>query len=308
MDRLGKSNRYLACNFRTYPSRGHIFIYMFHMPFFFMLSGFLYKKSGFAIEIKKTFKTLILPYITYNALLIVGAIICGEFKIGILYHILLGNQEGIGIKYFNPLWFIVSLFVMRIFSSFINEKKLIYVGIISIIIAITFYNYGCFSYDNDYFQFATTIICFPFFTFGNLIKNNKSMICLPKQNKLFYLIIILVVILILEGIGYFNGNVNIFRATNAGDSIVIFYVVGFLLSYLIIVLISYFFNKYNSVVTTISKGTILILCTHQFFIVQINNLFPLNTITSVILSFVILSISYGLIKLSYKYCPILIGK
>ena len=224
-----------------------------------------------------------------------------------IYNILLGNQEGIGIKYFNPLWFLISLFTMRIFSSFLNDKNIIYATIASIILAIILYYSNCYSYNNDYFQLSTTLICFPFFAIGNICKNYNFKMSLSFQNK-YRLLITFCAIIIVFVIGYFNGNVNVFRATNVGNDIIIFYIVSFILCYLIIGVISSFFNIHNSCVETISNGTVLILCTHQFFIVQINNIIPLNTISSIILSFLILFFSYYLIKVSLKYCPILLGK
>ena len=69
------------------PAKGHIFIYMFHMPLFFMLSGFLYKRTNFKSEIKKSFRSLIIPYLIFNLLLIIVSIIIGDFRSNMIYDI-----------------------------------------------------------------------------------------------------------------------------------------------------------------------------------------------------------------------------
>lgn len=173
------------------PIIGGIFIYMFHMPMFFMISGFLYNKTNLGNELKKSFKSLIIPYLIYNGFLIVSSIIIGDFRIGIINHIILGNQEGIGLRYFNPLWFIVSLFVMRVLLSIFNEKNMIHICILCILFSIVLYHYDCFLYDNDPYQISTTLICLPFFITGHLIRNKNLIINLrelptPQKNILSY--------------------------------------------------------------------------------------------------------------------------
>lgn len=291
------------------PASGHIFIYMFHMPFFFMLSGYLYKRANIKNEIKKSFKSLILPYFIYNVILLIITFILGNFKFHMIYDILLGNQEGIGIKYFNPLWFLISLFIMRIVSSLFSEKKLIYISLLCILTASILYHFQCFSYNNDYFQLCTTLICYPFFIGGFVIKNKNIKIQFPLFKTKFLTIIIFLMgggFLLL--LGYYNGFVNVFRATQAGNNIVVFYLVGLLLSYMIICIISTFLNRSSAIIETISKGTILILCTHQFVLISINHYYPLSTITSFVVSLIICVISYFFIRLSSKYCPVFIGK
>lgn len=46
-------------------------IFLFHMPFFFMISGWLYKERPFKQEVIRTFKSLVLPYLIYNVVLLI---------------------------------------------------------------------------------------------------------------------------------------------------------------------------------------------------------------------------------------------
>lgn len=286
------------------PAKGHIFIYMFHMPFFFIISGFLYKKGGFTKEVKKITRGLLYPYLIYNFILLIVAFLIGDFQNDMICNILLGNQEGISVRYFSPLWFLVALSLMRLMSSIIISQRLIILAFICIIVSVFLYNGNYFSYDFDYFQFCTTLICFPFFLFGRIIKLNFDKFNLLKISSLWF-------VLgwgILAWIGYYNGPVNIFRATMAGDSIIVFYLVGGGLSFILLKLISIYLNKKCELVEYISKGTLFILCTHQFVIISIDKIYPLSTIPSMGLSCLICFFSIFIIKVLMQYCPIFIGK
>lgn len=287
------------------PAEGHIFIYMFHMPFFFILSGYLHKKVGVIKELVKSFYGLIIPYFLYNAILLLVSVISGEYQKEIILNVLLGNQEGIDIKYFSPLWFLVSLFTMRLVISFIEDKYLKVVLLISIVLSILLYKCDFFEYNTDYYQLCTSIVCFPFYIVGNMLRTNSIFM---KDNSLCSPMFILMAMLFLLFIGYNNGPVNIFRAAQVGNSILVFYLVGFGLSILIILLMSKYLNIHSSIIETLSKGTLLILCIHQLMIVTIDEIYPLNTISSLFLSFVISIISYVLIKISMRFCPMFIGK
>lgn len=43
-------------------------IFLFHMPFFFMISGLLYRQKGLMNELKGSVFSLVLPYLIYNFL------------------------------------------------------------------------------------------------------------------------------------------------------------------------------------------------------------------------------------------------
>ena len=62
---------------------GHIlmpfskWVFGFHMPFFFMLSGFLQKKRTVRDEAINSFKSLLLPYVIYNVYLLIYSLFTG---------------------------------------------------------------------------------------------------------------------------------------------------------------------------------------------------------------------------------------
>lgn len=66
-----------------YGSSIRTFIYAFHMPFFFIVSGMLHKYRG-SIDWKKYFRTLIVPAIFFNILLWIVTIPFFIMVIGIM--------------------------------------------------------------------------------------------------------------------------------------------------------------------------------------------------------------------------------
>ena len=105
--------------------QGKPFIYMFHMAFFFMISGYLYKPVGFSKELLKSTKALLMPYVFFNAILLGVAYLVSDFRVDMLWKILVCDYEQFPIRYFSPMWFLISLFIMRLICSVIKERGFI---------------------------------------------------------------------------------------------------------------------------------------------------------------------------------------
>lgn len=116
------------------------FIQSFHMPLFFIIAGFLYKRdkyiSKFSMLIKTKFNSYIKPYIIIAIFcyIIYAIIICG-IKIGFgseeyinrLIRYLIGLIYSRGTWYWmpqcSPIWFLTAIFVSNIIFYFILENK-----------------------------------------------------------------------------------------------------------------------------------------------------------------------------------------
>lgn len=121
----------------------HKFIYSFHMPVFFFISGFfafkIYDKNFKPLEfIKNKFKRLIIPYISFSIMALI-------IKVSIDYiqniHIDIDNIiYGIFINpYENPmmsLWFLYTLFIIFVLSVLFRKQKIKNMIIISLIMAL----------------------------------------------------------------------------------------------------------------------------------------------------------------------------
>lgn len=176
---------YLVILGHTEGVLGFNYIYSFHMPFFFIISGFLYKHVSFKDEAKKSIRTLLIPYFCFNAVLICYSLLNGTFNDTIIPNVLLSNQLQIKISgqhnYFAPLWFVTSLFVLRILSSLLTSDKWMYFSaLMAMIVSIVCNRLDIFPHNYDLFQVCTSCIAFPFFVAGyairkyDLIKASKN--------------------------------------------------------------------------------------------------------------------------------------
>lgn len=107
-------------------------IYLFHMPLFFMLSGYLFKDAGLTLlnVIKKRIQSYLIPYIVFF-IIILGAFILLYESIGYGDKIYL--SPGILIHPYGvlaPLWFLLSLFEVHIayycLSKYVKKEWLIF--------------------------------------------------------------------------------------------------------------------------------------------------------------------------------------
>ncbi len=112
------------------------FIYAWHMPLFFILSGCFFKDLGIYDRLKKDFRGLMYPYIM-SVLIIVGvALVEKLFTNGRHFHtIILGAIYGTPRALFNPdsifgqgfigaLWFVPAMFVCRILYGFFSKYSI----------------------------------------------------------------------------------------------------------------------------------------------------------------------------------------
>lgn len=128
-------------------------IYTFHMPLFFILSGVFHKnEKNFLQFIKKKTKSLLIPYFTFSGMLFMFWLIIGrkfgesainntpikESFIGIFYGV--DGIKGISsMEWGVPVWFLLCLFVISnifYFLSRLELKKVIYIEIFLFFISV----------------------------------------------------------------------------------------------------------------------------------------------------------------------------
>lgn len=288
---------------------GKPLIYMFHMTYFFILSGFLFKRKSFKKEFSRSVNSLLIPYLCFNTLLLLVAFVVGDFEWNMIQKNFLCNYV-FPVRYFSPLWFLVSLFIMRIVCSLVNERYYGLLAVCTILISIILFYTHHLPLDGepDYFQWATTCICTPSFVFGYYLNRNNW---LDIPNKVHLSIIRNGFIFMLFAgaviIGKFNGRVNVFTCA-VGHDILLYYGVSFIMSYIIMYYISDICTRNNKYIEIISTGTILILALHVAMIDGISFGIQMRSWSSMLLAIVIMAISSCLISFSIKYFPFLLGK
>lgn len=193
-----------------------LYIYAFHMPLFFMISGMLHKHAGDGIQIKKYFKKILLPIIVFFAafsvffipMVLSGTLICDIYSdnggaITFVKDYLIYNIKSfvLGTDCSNVvLWFLFALFYCKLFldsyECLCNNryKKIAFCFIITLVLIIR----------PSYLYVGQGVMAFPFYILGYKLKPYLSKL---ENKKFHYLIMPLFIISFI--ITNFNGRVSV---------------------------------------------------------------------------------------------------
>ena len=108
------------------------FVYSFHMPLFFILSGYIAKEqlatTEFSLYLKQKVASRLVPYLFLSLLLIIPTFWTTGFTVGLEIPTVDGYVKGIaatvlaGFPYFNiPTWFLICLFVVEMMHYFTSR-------------------------------------------------------------------------------------------------------------------------------------------------------------------------------------------
>lgn len=103
-------------------------IFSFHMPLFFIISGFLFKSDEFKNLIRKNFKRMLIPYLITYTIYFIYMIITSNGKISIyLVSMLYGSGKQVPsiptIQSIGALWFLVTLFLSNLIFNWILRNS-----------------------------------------------------------------------------------------------------------------------------------------------------------------------------------------
>ncbi len=175
------------CHFHLASIDATIFIYMFHMPVFFFVSGYFDKGKSISKDIiLKNVRTLIVPYVFFSLLSIpffLSVVVRHPELYGYnpIYQQILKMIIGIAIMddtikpfAFLPcpeLWFLVALFWVRISFSllFLSVRKQ---GWVIFLFVIFMFSIGLI-YRPPYFSWDSACFAFPFYIVGYITKRNE---------------------------------------------------------------------------------------------------------------------------------------
>lgn len=254
----------------------YIFIYIFHMPLFIYISGYLSKNLN---KSKKAFfKNLLIPYILLNIIwYILAYIYTGEVDLPII-------RPGW------TLWFLLSLFFWRITLKYIIKIK--YILPISFILGILI---GFIS-NGSILSFSRTIVFLPFFLLGYYtdINNVKKIF-----NKVNFGVCILGILLFII-ISFFISNKEIldYRFLYGSHSYkelgmniyigIICRILLYISSIILSLFVVYIIPKNKTFFTHIGKSTMYVYVFHTYIVLLIFYLIP-SWNKSIITDFIIIS-------------------
>lgn len=272
----------------------HIWIYSFHMPLFYFISGITFNKTKYKNVVKllnNKIKILGIPYIIYNIVNLTLILIFldypkSDFIICILHVFALTG--------YGAMWFLPSLIIIQIMfyliDKFINNK-LIKVLIFIAIFLIT-YILRKFDYNIIMLVLYRSFIGLIFFASGNYIY------IYIKYKKIKYREIILLLFINIITC-FINGRVELWdlRLNN-----ILLYFISSITGTLFIIYIckKIYTNKF---LEYIGKNSLIIMCTHQIIIELIRKYILVKEnkgVLSILLFIVVVLIEILILKLLEK--------
>ena len=296
------------------------YIYSFHMPLFFFLSG-LTCQNNFKLNTKdfiiKKIKTLLIPYLIIN---IVSILIIYIFSLFGLMNFKSLTEYFLGIIYShtriftmpsNHTWFITSLFLIEIMFYFIQKyiKKDWQRVSISFILALISYINSVLPnklYGPWHIEAAFMGIFFYSIGYVFIKKYEKFKKIFDKKIISFIYGGVLGIIGIIAC--YFNIHVSMYSGLYGN---IIMFLVSSLASIFGLVLFTKIFLEKSRFFKTLGTYTLFILGYHIFLVTFIKRTFPILTTGNIeifIFACIVTAIMFILSMFVYKKCPIFIGK
>lgn len=303
---------------------GNKYIYVFSVPSFFILSGFLFKKEAWGAHLNKTFWNLFIPMM---ALLLINlayrAIANGWGLLPIVKVILrsLAGYQGQNYAYggLGALWFVYTLIVCRLLMQFIcslpsslQKTALVILNVFFLFASVLYNRYEV----SPYLQFnsiVNVLLAFPFFTIGFILTPIKERMCSCPINVkavLFFLVSVVIILIC----GKMNGLVYIYMCSYGGSLPLC--VLGGAAGFYFLFFLSKLGEKLiggNLIIDTLGQGTIIILGLHVLVMTWIlslrSALWSAKSDFDLYLLALLTLLAFVPINLLFKrYLPILYGR
>lgn len=292
-------------------SVGHQYVYTFSVPLFFIISGFLCKREvDNKVFWRKLWYNLVVPMVLIVAfshgVSMVLALRHGVFDVYglamLVPKVLLGFHGGVGM-----MWFVYTLALMRLILQFAPRSRWLQALLFVSIPAIGIY------VNDTWPEFAAksnailnvTTAC-PFFMLGFYAKRWKGRFAAPLSWRMA-ITGMAVCILALFVCTKLNGSVWMF-VNGYGNNFALFLLGGCVGTALVFLCSKMLSRNSPPRIVNISKGTILILGFHGYFILLFRHIFPTSSLLDALASVLIVLLFIPIILFSEKHLPYLMGK
>ena len=290
-------------------SEGHLYLYVFSVQVFCVISGFLYKKSpNWETCVKKCLWQLLIPTIIMSTIMHLEAYLrC--MALGKQYDIswpwyfewlLLGHRWCMG-----PCWYFYSLMVIRLIMQLLPEKKWIYALLfVALSVGAIYLHYIKFEASNANIN---VLLCMPFFLIGLFLKPWKSTFN-NLHNCLFEFFVFVASITIVVLCGNYNGYVWMYL--NGFGNYYLLYIVGGMAGTCMLFIMSLWLGRlsYHSTVQTLSKGSILIIGLHIIIVRRLAELSDRIWIEDLAFALLVILAFVPIIRWAELYFPMILGK
>ncbi len=295
------------------------YIYTFHVPLFFIISGFFHPRTQDSNSLKKRFKNIIIPYFLWSLMLFLFWFFLGRFYGESTKYSLSVLKNFIGIFYAQggreymdwgiPMWFLPSVFLTFFIFYYTRKIKQIFLQILAISVLITIGFFLPFMFKTHFlWSFDVALAALVFYSFGFFFKS--FFINLNKKHSLF--------LIIAFGVIHFtfftlNSKVDMYRSIYGNELLFVINGISGSVFYLLFLKTFHQFKLFEF----IGKSTIPILALHLRALTVIKfvllfvfgfSVFHFSELEKFVISIFQILMVVPVIFLINKYIPILNGK
>ncbi len=295
------------------------YIYTFHVPLFFIISGFFHPIIQNSNSILKRFKSVMVPYFLWSILLFLFWVFLGRFFgesanfdlsviknfIGVFY------SQG-GREYMDwgiPMWFLPALFLTFLFFSLIQKIKFFFAQLtfLGVFIVVGFILPSIFNI-HFLWSFDVALVALFFYSLGFYFKS--YLINLSLKKSWFFIIIFGIIHFALFSL---NSKVDMYRSIYGSEILFVVNGVSGTIFYLMLVKSVPIFKF----LSYLGKSTIPILALHlraltviKFILLIVFGItvFNFSELQKFLITFIQIVMLIPIIYLINKYLPILNGK
>lgn len=293
-------------------SIGEKFIYTFHVPLFFVISGFLNKKeTDGQVFWRKLWYNLAVPMLLMAVINFgyhcISQLFKGTFTLVDAYWFVRNLAFGM-VAGFDSLWFIYTLIVLKVVFQFCHFDKFFY-ALTAVMLALAcLYNNSDLSVFPFFISEPNAIVdlctAYPFFAFGVLLRNYKEMIN-DLNNKVMLIVAFACGLFIVVLCSTYNDYVGLFQCNYGGN--IFLFLAGAVAGTVMIWALSKLFGCTPKFIFIISRGTIIILGFHKILIDLVWAFLP-PSVFDVVFAALILLLFIPFIIAIENYFPLMAGK
>lgn len=290
-------------------STGHVYLYVFSVQVFCVISGFLYKKSpDWNTCLLRCFWQLFVPTVIMSVAMHAEATLrCmahGEqYNISWVWFfkwLLLGHRWCMG-----PCWYFYSLIVMRLIMQLLTQNKWVY-GLTFVVLSAgaAYLNYIGFEASNANIN---VLLCMPFFLIGVFLKPLKTTLS-GLHNNAIEVALLAAAVGCVFACGNYNGYVWMYL--NGFGNNYLLYILGGMAGACMLYIVSLWLSRlpYRGMVKTLSEGSILIIGLHIIIVRRLIELPGRLWVEDLVFAVLILLAFFPLVRIAELFCPILLGR
>lgn len=299
----------LAVIWGHFFSKGDVYVFVFNLQVFCVISGFLYKKApNWKACFQKCFWQLLVPTIIMSTIMHLEAYFrC--MALGEQYDIswpwffewlLLGHRWCMG-----PCWYFYTLIVIRLIMQMLPEKKWVYALFFCLLSggAIYLHIIGFEASNSN----VNVLLCMPFFLIGVFLKTWKSTFN-SMYNYLYEVLLFVISVALVILCGNYNGYVWMYL--NGYGNNYAFFIIGGMAGTCMLYTMALWLSRlpFRSIVQTLSKGSLMVIGLHIIIVRRLTELPDRIWIEDIVFAFLVLLAFVPLIRMAELFFPILLGR